>query len=452
MVRRIFVFSLAFVILFASGGVVFAGRQEVFNPVIDVSDLPIPRCKAAVKRAIQGRFPISEIREEQEDSFIFSFTIRKHSAKNRVRFSNTSIEFKFISCENLDFKVKDGKQLIHKNYNVWIERLEEDIKTELLKPEGYVETSAANSGELISAQPAGPDPGVMESDTHIHVFRQKSMVGAMMTVSAGINDQLIAQLKSSTYCTFKGKAGPITVNILQANTVIAAKAVDDRPGREVFLNYNYKQGSLTEISRERGLELLEKYKEVPNLTVPKPNPAYVVGLMNPGTFDDSLMKYTDVVLKPDADHAVITFVGDYEKFAAIPVGIWTVDRFLGSLNGRSVFQTKVSPGKHYFFGKYEHWAVLEADVEAGKSYFAQVTITRGMTQAHVRIIPVKRDTPQDTIDQWLGSFEKLIFDEAHLKDSIKIRMNLAYEFIDEALKNVENNLHETRILNASDSR
>jgi len=455
MLRVLLAFQIFSVFLFAGCEDLFAGRKEIYNPVIEVSNLRVSTSKAVVKKAVLRQFTNSVIREEQENSFRFLFTIRSHSADILVHFTENSIEFEFLSCENLDYKVKNGKQLIHKNYNVWMRDLEAEISLELSFAREDIESSTANSDAVTSGLAGkrdGHDPGVMEGDTQIYVFRQKAMLGAMMTVSVGVNDRLVAQLKSSSYCMFKEKAGPITVNILQANMPIASVAVDQRPGELVFLSLDYKRGTLTEITRSSGLDLLKKYKEMPNLTIPKPNPAYVVGLMNPGSIDQSLMKTSEVLLQPDADHAVITFVGDYKKFQTIPVGIWTENKFLGSLNGHSLFQIKVAPGKHMFFGKYEHWSVLEAQVEAGKNYYAQVTISRGWTQAHVRIIPVKQDFEQSVIDNWMRYSEWLVFDEQNLKSPIKERMEAAVPFIEKAIEQVQANLQETRVLNVADSR
>jgi len=266
MLRTIFVIVASNLFLFAACEEAFAGREEIYNPLIEIPNLQISTSKAAVKKSIQSQFPISEIKEETENSFRFLFTIRSHSADIVVHFTETAIEFEFTSCENLDYKVKKGKQLIHENYNVWMRDLEAKIIQETYN------SDATGSGQ--AAKATGPDPGVMEGDTQIHVFRQKSMVGAIMTVSVGVNDRLVAQLKSSSYCVVTEKSGSITVDILQASSPIASVNVDNRPGKAVYLNYDYKRGTFTEIPRSRGLELLKKYKKMPNLTIHKPNPAY----------------------------------------------------------------------------------------------------------------------------------------------------------------------------------
>ena len=453
MLRTILVLLCVF--LFTVCDDALAGREEIYNPVIDVPNLPVSSSKIAVRKAVTRQFTTSEVRDETENSFRFLFTIRSHSAEILVHFSETSIEFQFSSCENLDYKVKNGQQLIHKNYNVWMQNLETEINLELSFAGQYGDQLVTNpqmSGSGHAAKADGAAAGVMEDESQIYVFRQKSMVGAIMTVSVGVNDRLVAQLKSSSYCVFKEKAGPMTVNILQASMPVASVAVDRRLGERVFLSYDYKKGTLTEIARSRGLELLKKYKEMPNLTIHKPNPGYIIGLMNPGQTKDSLMKRSEDLLNPDADHAVITFVGDYEKFKTIPVGVWSESNFLGRLNGHSLFQIKVAPGKHLYFAKYERWSVLEAEVEAGKSYYIQVTISRGWSQAHVRLIPVKDDTGQSVIENWMRYSERLEFNEQNSQIFIEERVEAARPFIQKAIGMVQDKSQETRVLNASDSR
>ncbi len=457
MLRTLLVFQILSLMLLASSDDLYAGRKEIYNPVIDVSNVPIAESKIAVKRAINSRFNNSQIKNEQENSFQFIFAIRSHSADIEVHFTPTSIEFEFLSCVNLDCKIKGDKQLIHKNYNVWIRNLEADIILELSNP-GVLESQvAANPGGSDSGNAVKigiRDPDVLEGDTRIYVFRQKSMVGAIMTVSVGVDDKLIAQLKSSTYCEFTERAGSITVAILQANMLVDFFAVDQRPGESVFLSLDYKRATLTEIPRSRGLELLKSYKEMPILAVPKPNPAYVSTLMNPGLIDSNLMNRSDGVLSPDAEHAVITFVGDYKykTFKTVPLGIWMEGAFLGSLKGHSLFQVKVNSGRHLFFSKYAEWSVLEAELEAGKTYYAQVKMTRGGNQPHVNLIPVKRDTGQPVIDAWMREFEQLTFDRQNLRNSMEERLATAFPFIKKTMEQVEGNLQETAVLAATDSR
>lgn len=280
MLRAISVFLIFSLFSFVGSEDAFAGRKEIYNPVIDVPNLPISATKALVKKSIERQFTYSEIKEEDDNSFRFQFNIRSHYADLMVRFTETSIEFEFLSCVNLDYKIKKGKPYIHKNYNIWMQDLETDINLELPYADEYIDQSTAHTGESESEQVAGgsdsPLP-VVEGDTEIYVFRQKSMVGAVMKVSVGVNDRLVAQLKSSTYCTFKEKAGYVTVKLLQASMPIASINLDNRPGETVYLNYDYKRGTVTEIPRSQAHSLLSKYKKMPNLTVYKPNPIFEIG-------------------------------------------------------------------------------------------------------------------------------------------------------------------------------
>jgi len=155
--------------------------------------------------------------------------------------------------------------------------LETGVFQQLENPSSGTDPSTGTPGienQRQMARKFGAAAGVKEDETQIYVFRQKSMVGAMLTMSVGVNDRLVAQLKSSTYCTFTEKAGYVTVYLLQANVPIASVILDNRPGEIVYLNYDYKRGKVTEIPRSQGLALVDRYQKRPNLAEYKPNPVY----------------------------------------------------------------------------------------------------------------------------------------------------------------------------------
>lgn len=264
MFRTVLIFLI--VLLFAGVEDSFAGRKEIYNPIIDVPNYQISTSKKIVKEAIQHQFSDSEIEEETEDSLKFKFVIRVHTANIIVHFTETSIEFEFLSSVNLDYKIKKDKQFIHKNYNVWMRGLEEEINTELSKSGSYIDQLPADSYELSSKQGAKgfePTPTVMEGETEIYVIRKKAMTGAARKISVHVNDRLSAILKSGSYCMVKAKAGPLVVDILQDNEPFAYLSVNGHPGESVYLWIDYVRGTLTEVSQSLGLQYVNKYKKIP---------------------------------------------------------------------------------------------------------------------------------------------------------------------------------------------
>lgn len=308
-------------------------------------------------------------------------------------------------------------------------------------------TKGPKGGDQTEAAP-GPD------ETLIYVIRKKAMAGAMMSAAVGCNGQLVATLKSGTYCAIRNMAGPITINIIAGPTDIPLNqlSVDNRGGETVYLLLEFSSGNFYEISESEAAAFLNKYKKRPNLPAPKPDPVYETEVINPGVRDDGLMKNADSFLEPDADHAVITFLREPNELTAIPTGVWQDDVFVGSLRGLDLMQIKVTPGKYRFFGRHEHWSVLDAEVEAGKNYYVRVTLTRGWKRPHVRLLPVKSDVAQHQIDTWMSSYENLVWDEANTTDELMERLQAAFPLIEKAKANVENGTQETRVLAPSDGR
>lgn len=265
---------LIYLFLLIGGEDALAGRKEIYNPVLNIPDTPVATSKAVVKKAINDQFPVSEFKQETDDAFGFRFTIRSHSADLMVRFTEDSIAFEFMSAVNLDYKEKKGKRYIHGNYNAWMQTLESTIARELPNAEVYLAEQPEQEEQVaVKSEVIEPPPKVIEGDTEVVVIRRKSMVGAMMSMSVGVNDRLVARLKSSTYCVYKEKAGFVTVYLLQANTPIASVNLDNRPGETVYLLYDYKRGKVSEIPQTEATRYLDAYKKVSNVS--KPNPVYL---------------------------------------------------------------------------------------------------------------------------------------------------------------------------------
>jgi len=291
-----------------------------------------------------------------------------------------------------------------------------------------------------------------EGETLVYVFRQSTMVGAAMTISVGYNDKLIGVLGSGTYCMFKATAGILTANLLQGSIPIAYYRLDNRPGETVYLYFEYTKGKFSEVPSNQAIAMITKFEKKQTLAYPKPNPVYETGLINPGVQGITLMKPVYSILEPDADHAVITFIRASKFVKNFDIGIWNKDGLLGTLKGQTYFQTKMYPGRHMFFGKSEHWSVLEAEVEAGKNYYVQVTLSMGWTQGHVRLIPIKSDTEQAKIDKWLAGSQQITLDENSMDEAIQKRQKAALPFIESTIQGVKDGKIETRSLEARDGR
>ncbi len=285
---------------------------------------------------------------------------------------------------------------------------------------------AAPESQAQTAQDAEA-PG--EDETAVYVIRKKSMVGAARKVWVGVNDQVLANLGSGKVAYFKVPAGINTINLVQEKIPLAYLSLDDRGGETVYLYYLYLKGQLDEIDQAEGKALVRKSKRMPDIGDPRPNDGYPQGLLNPGYLDLELMKAADMGVEPDAEHAAITFIRGKNSLEQLRFGIWGEDRFLGNLGAQSFLEIKVPAGEHMFFGLSEQWAVLRAEVAAGKRYYVRVEAGRGRWKARLELLAGDARLPQSELDTWLATSKRLALDESAITDTIQKRLDAALPLI-----------------------
>ncbi|RLC07265.1 MAG: hypothetical protein DRI57_26175 [Deltaproteobacteria bacterium] len=250
---------------------------------------------------------------------------------------------------------------------------------------------------------------------------------------------------------FKTKAGVLTVNLLQGNMPLAHYPLDNRPGETVYLYSEYPKWDVYEVPKDQAIAMITKFTKRETLPTPKPNQRYTTTLMNPGVVGLKLMKPTSSELKPDSEHAIITFVRASGFARNFDIGIWNKSGLLGTLTGKTYFQIRVPPGRHWFFGKSEHWSVVDAEVEAGKNYYIQVALSMGMTQGHVRLLPVSSDKQKRKLGEWIDASSLMTLDEGAIDDSVRQRLDAALPLIEKTIQDVNEGKTETRKLSASDA-
>ena len=104
----------------------------------------------------------------------------------------------------------------------------------------------------------------------------------------------------------------------------------------------------------------------------------------------SYMQPATTVLKPTSDKAVVYFMRPSGIGFAINFQIWDGERFIGLSQAKSYFAYQCDPGRHLFVGLAENKRGLEADLEAGKAYFAITQVRMGGWRARMAFIPVTR--------------------------------------------------------------
>ena len=95
---------------------------------------------------------------------------------------------------------------------------------------------------------------------------------------------------------------------------------------------------------------------------------------------------------PSPGKALIYFMRPSGMGFAINFQIWDGDRFVGLSQAKSYFGYECQPGKHLFVGFAENKRGLDADLEAGKTYYALTQVKVGGWRARMAFIPVTRDS------------------------------------------------------------
>ena len=86
---------------------------------------------------------------------------------------------------------------------------------------------------------------------------------------------------------------------------------------------------------------------------------------------------------------------------AIHFQIWDRYRLIGLSQAKSYFTYECEPGKHLFIGRAENKRAVEADLEAGKSYYIITQVNIGAWKARMTFIPVTRGSEfWDKVEQY----------------------------------------------------
>jgi hypothetical protein len=86
---------------------------------------------------------------------------------------------------------------------------------------------------------------------------------------------------------------------------------------------------------------------------------------------------------------------------AIHFQIWDRYRLIGLSQAKSYFAYECEPGEHLFIGRAENKRAVEADLEAGKSYYIITQVKMGAWKARMAFIPVTKGSEfWDKVEQY----------------------------------------------------
>lgn len=102
------------------------------------------------------------------------------------------------------------------------------------------------------------------------------------------------------------------------------------------------------------------------------------------------MRQAEQIAGPSPDKALVYFMRPSGLGFAVHFQIWEDYQLLGLCQAKSFFAYKCAPGKHLFIGRAENKVAVEADLEAGKSYYIITQVRMGGWKARMGFIPVTR--------------------------------------------------------------
>jgi hypothetical protein len=90
---------------------------------------------------------------------------------------------------------------------------------------------------------------------------------------------------------------------------------------------------------------------------------------------------------------------------------------------------------HQFFTKYGSWGVLNANVEAGKTYYTEVFAKLGWDEIYTQLIPKKSDVTIDQINKQMTNFTKVTLDKSKIDANVQLSLDAALPYIENVIKN-----------------
>ncbi|MCR6652410.1 MAG: hypothetical protein NVV73_13395 [Cellvibrionaceae bacterium] len=82
-----------------------------------------------IKKAFVGRN--WTIEKEENGSIKATLYLRSHVARVAADYTKDQVNLTYISSENLNYKERKDKRLIHKNYLTWIQNVRNDLNKNL---------------------------------------------------------------------------------------------------------------------------------------------------------------------------------------------------------------------------------------------------------------------------------------------------------------------------------
>jgi hypothetical protein len=262
-------------------------------------------------------------------------------------------------------------------------------------------------------------------ETLIYLLRVGNFGGGGTRLWLAVNDQTVAKLKNKRYSVVRAKAGSITLSLAIMGLVTAAIALDDRPGETVYLKWRVGDKEIIEVDEAEGKEFLRKAKQMKPIDPPLDNNEQVAALMNLSRLGFDLMRPAMERLSPDDEHALVTIFRRHQS-DKLDFGIWSEHRYLGTLSANQGLEVLVPAGNHFFLSGYRGTTLLQAQVDAGKRYYARLAI--GKMISRVRLTPVALEQSDD-LNKWLTDIDWVEVNPDAITPRIQERVDMVTVFV-----------------------
>jgi hypothetical protein len=142
----------------------------------------------------------------------------------------------------------------------------------------------------------------------------------------------------------------------------------------------------------------------------------IVLLVSSCAGSSSYMKSTQTLLQPTEEMAMVRFLRPSGMGSAINFNVLDGDKVIGNSVSKSQFDYLATPGKHLFVATAENKVFLEADLQAGKTYYIITRIYPGAWYARVAFIGVNRGSEYWTkVNEWEVELQKLQPDQEAIR-------------------------------------
>ncbi|MFO0793627.1 MAG: hypothetical protein U0586_06150 [Candidatus Brocadiaceae bacterium] len=128
------------------------------------------------------------------------------------------------------------------------------------------------------------------------------------------------------------------------------------------------------------------------------------------------MRSSQTLLNPTQDKALVRFMRPSGFGFAINFNMLDGEKVIGNSVAKSQFDYLAAPGKHLFVATAENKAFLDAELDAGKTYYVITRIYPGVWYARVEFIPVNKGSEfWDKVGEYESTLNKLEPDLTALK-------------------------------------